>query len=159
MSRFAIYDEIAPLVSDAISRRDIATKIDYDIESLESLFTIVFQHDSAINLVFFGEAKYNHITDEQLTDTVRRYITEHDMNDNLDVNLLRVTVGDDNLAFILNSHVLTPFLLGKDLRMDLNAALQQPLPVDLAAIGLGVQDNITDLTQTKTTSHKMLQRM
>ena len=126
MSRFAIYDEIAPLVSDAISRRDNATKIDYDIESLESLFTIVFQHDRAINLVFFGEAKYNHITDEQLTNTVRQYITEHGMDENLDVNLLRVTVGDDNLAFILNSHVLTPFLLGKELRMDWDYDIEQP---------------------------------
>ena len=85
-----------------LSYKDNATTITYDIESLPDLFSIVFIHDKAVTLLFYGDARYNHITDTQLAQTMYDYMSGRgkldsfptDSADELDYTVLRFTPED-----------------------------------------------------------------
>lgn len=86
-----------------LSYKNRATKTEYDIESLESLFTVVFMNDHAMNLVFFGDSQYDDITDDELLDTMKQFMSEpgrmasfegKESYTDLDYYLTRVRTGD-----------------------------------------------------------------
>lgn len=101
-----------------LSYKDRATKVEYDIESIESLFTIVFMHDKAVTIVFFGDERYDEITNDELAASARACIHEVDdysifdgveSADELDYNVIRAYVGDEesivNLTLMLNRFI------------------------------------------------------
>lgn len=100
-----VYDHID------LSYKDDAVKCEYDIESLESLFSIVFMNDESVTIVFFGDDTYNNVTDDELRDVARRFMsgTHHldtfkDANDvdDIDYHVVRAYTGDKNSLYNLS---------------------------------------------------------
>lgn len=88
-----------------LSYKDRAFKITYDIECLESLYTVIWMHSKAVTLWFFGDHCYDYISDNALEAALKVYIKDPKhidklaslgvtSADDLDVNVVRFYAGD-----------------------------------------------------------------
>lgn len=109
-----------------LSYKDNAMKCEYDIESLESIFSIVFMHDKAVTLVFFGDESYDTITNEELRNVAINFMqgektleTFPGITDasQLDYHIVRAYTGDEESIFDLYK-LLVRFITCKPLPTD-----------------------------------------
>lgn len=110
-----------------LSYKKRATKVEYDIESLETIFSIVFIHDRAVTTVFFGDSQYDDmLSDEEIAQISKDYMSndEHRISfpdvesaDDFDYHVLRVRTGDKDSMFAFN-RLLMKFISCKPLATD-----------------------------------------
>lgn len=108
------------------SYKDNSTRVEYDIESTPDMFTIVFMHDRAVTTLFFGDEKYNSVTNEELADNARLYMSEPlhrqafngiNSEDDFDYPVIRVHTGDEESMIELN-RMLMKIITCKPLKTD-----------------------------------------
>lgn len=109
-----------------LSYKDRATRVEYDIESLNSLFSIVFMHKHAVTTVFFGESVYDMVTDEDIRRVTHDYMSEPGKidsfegigsADDLDYHVVRVRTGDKDSIYAFK-RLLMKFISCKPLATD-----------------------------------------
>lgn len=101
-------------------------RVDYDIESLGTLFTIVFLHDYAMTALVFGDSEYDHISDHDMKESMKKLMSQKGMlttfdnasgADDLDYNIIRMSTSDDDATDTL-SMTLNSIMMGRPLPTD-----------------------------------------
>lgn len=76
---------MARLRAEDLNYKKDPLRIEYDIESLGSLFTAIFMHDNALTLIFFSDDRYDFITDDDFLDVMKKFTSEKTHMDSLGI--------------------------------------------------------------------------